>query len=303
MNSAVTLPNFIIIGAAKSGTTSLHYYLDQHPQIFMCPLKEANYFLSETGMLGVRDEDPNAPHPPRFRPSTLAAYAALFAGATDEIAIGEASPRYFSCPSAARQIRDCIPEAKLVVSLRNPAERAFSGFLMRVRKGRSALNIRQGLAPESHHVKEGFYYRWLQPYFETFPREQIKVILFEEFKQDPVRVTQELFRFLGVDPTFAPDTTIKHNPAAVPRFRLLNKIYYNPAVIRAAKTLLPEQLQKAMKRFRQLNARKPPAFPADLHTELLALYRDDILRLQDLLDRDLSLWLDGLSWKGNGQKE
>ncbi|MCC6454639.1 MAG: sulfotransferase [Caldilineaceae bacterium] len=287
----MTLPNFIIIGVAKGGTTSLYHYLDQHPQVFMSPIKETNFFACEEAHAERRTGEKHPPNPPYFRAKTLQEYEALFAGVSGEIAIGEASPRYFACPTTARRIHDCIPEVKLVASLRNPADRAFSGFLMRVRKGRAALDIPERLTSESHHVKEGFYYNQLKRYFDVFPKEQIKICLFEEFKEDPARVVQDLFKFLGVDTNHVLDTSIRHNPGAIPKNRLLNRLFYHPALISMAKSVLPESMQGLAKRVTQQNLKSPPEFPPDLRAELLQLYRADILNLQDLLNRDLSIWL------------
>lgn len=288
----MTLPNFMIIGIAKAGTTSLHRYLDQHPQIFMSPVKETNFFAYEDALAGTWTGEGDPPHPARYRVKTLEAYEALFAGVSDEIAIGETSPLYCHSPNAARRIRECIPDVKLVASLRNPADRAFSGFLMRVRRGGAAMNVREVLTPESHHVIIGFYYDQLKRFFDVFSRYQIKICIFEEFKQDPAKVVVNLFDFLGVDTNFVPDTSIRHNPAAIPKIRLLNPLFYNSTLIRTAKSVLPESGQAMIKRFRQQNLKAPPTFPSDLRAELLRFYLEDILKLEGLLDRDLSIWLD-----------
>ena len=287
----MTLPNFIIIGVAKAGTTSLYRYLDQHPQVFMSPEKETNFFAHPETRDGMRVGGGAPPPPTYFHVKTLEAYKALFEGVTDEIAIGEASPRYFGCPTAPRRIRECIPDVKLVASLRNPADRAFSGFLMRVRRGRAAMTIRERLTPESHHVREGFYYHWLKRYFDIFPKHQIKVCIFEDFKEDPTKVVLDLFDFLGVNTNFVPDTSTRHNPGGVPKSSLLNRLFFDSTLIRMAKAVLPERTQRMAKRVRQLNLEAPPKFPADLRAELLKLYREDIRKLETLLDRDLSIWL------------
>lgn len=289
----MSLPNFIIIGVAKAGTTSLYRYLDQHPQVFMSPIKETNFFVSESARSEMATGERESLIPARFQVRTVEAYEALFAGVSDEIAVGEASPRYFGRPTSARLIHELIPEVKLVASLRNPADRAFSGFLMRVRSGRAEMNIREGLAPESHHVAEGLYYSHLSRYFKIFPKHQIKVCIFEEFRTDPASVVVDLTDFLGVDTTFIPDTSIKHNPAAIPKSRLLNRLLYHPALIRTAKSVLPGGMQRMAKRVQRQNLRTPPEFPEDVRAELLDLYREDIHKLETLLDRDLSIWLNG----------
>ncbi len=289
----MTLPNFMIIGVAKAGTTSLFRYLDQHPQVFMCPIKATNFFGYEDARAWKWTDEGDPPSLRHFKAKTFEEYEAWFAGASGEIAIGEASPQYFRCPTAARRIHDCIPDVKLVASLRNPADRAFSGFLMRTRRGDAVKSIYEELTPEASHVREGFYYKRMKRYFDFFPRHQIKIYIFEEFKKDPARVVVDLFDFLGVDTNFVPDTSTRHNPAAIPKSRMLNRLFYNPTLIRTAKSVLPESVQGMVKRVRQQNLRTPPTFPADLRAELLDLYREDILKVETLLDRDLSIWLEG----------
>jgi hypothetical protein len=290
----MTLPNFMIIGVAKAGTTSFFRYLDQHPQVFMCPIKGTNFFGYEDALAWQPDEG-EPPMLRNFQVTTFEAFEAAFSGASDEIAIGEASPQYFRCPTAARRIHECIADVKLVASLRNPADRAFSGFLMRTRRGEVVKNVYQELTPNASHVREGFYYKRLKRYFDLFPRDQIKVCIFEEFKNDPANVVVDLFDFLGVDPTFVPDTSTRHNPAGVPKSRLMNRIFYNPTLIRTAQSVFPENVQVMVKNIRQQNLKAPPKFPADLRAELLEFYREDILKLETLLDRDLSIWLNRTS--------
>ncbi len=291
----MTLPNFIIFGVAKAGTTSLYHYLDQHPQVFMSPVKETNFFAYEDMLAGTWMGGGDPPDLARFPIKTLEAYEAMFAGVSDEIAIGEASPRYFCSPSAPQRIHECIPDVKLVACLRNPAERAFSGLLMRVRKGRAEMKAGERLTPESHHVMEGYYHRWLKKYFDLFPKHQIKIYLFEEFKKDPVKIVTDLYDFLGVDTNFLPDTSVRHNPSSVPKIRLLNRLFYNPTLINITKSVVPESLHGKLKQIQQLNQTATPKLPADLRSELLNLYHEDILRLEELIGRDLSIWLNGLS--------
>jgi len=289
----MTLPNFMIIGVAKAGTTSLYHYLDQHPQVFMCPIKGTNFFGYEDARAWKWTDEGDPPLLRHFQVTTFEEYEAVFAGVSGEIAIGEASPQYFRCPTAARRIRECIPDVKLVANLRNPADRAFSGFLMRTRRGEAVKSVYEELTPESSHVKEGFYYKRMKRYFDIFPKHQIKVYIFEEFKEDPAKVVVDLFDFLGVATNFVPSTSTRHNPAAIPRNRLLNRLFFNPTLIRTAKAVLPESVQRMAKRVQQQNLKLPPKFPADLRAKLLDHYREDILKLEALLDRDLSIWLDG----------
>ena len=141
------LPNFFIIGVPKAGTTSLFHYLDQHPQIYLSPIKEPTFFAASDLLSGglrehvvrrmERDRSSlqahlNGPMSERFHDrlvSEWADYLQLFRNVQSETATGEASASYFYLPSAARAIRACVPDAKLIVILRHPAERAFSQYL------------------------------------------------------------------------------------------------------------------------------------------------------------------------------
>ncbi|NUQ64913.1 MAG: sulfotransferase [Pirellulales bacterium] len=297
----MTLPTFLIIGVAKGGTTSLFRYLEQHPQVFMCAMKGTNYFGYEDARAWKWHDEGDPPLLRNFPVHTFQEYQAAFAGGTGAVAVGEASPQYIRCPTAARRIHECLPDVKLIVSLRNPAARAFSGFLMRMRRGERVGGIYEELTAASSHVRESFYYHRLKRYYDIFPREQIKVLIFEEFRQDAQGAVQELFEFIGVDPHFVADTSTRYNPASVPRNRLANRLFYNPHLIRAAKALLPLRVQEFAKRLRQQNLKAPPTLPPDLRERLLDLYRDDIAQLETLIDRDLSLWLQPAG-PGNGHR-
>jgi hypothetical protein len=287
----MTLPNFMIIGVAKAGTTSLYHYLDQHPQVFMCPDKGTNFFGYEDARHWRWLDESAAPSLQNFPVRSMQEYLVRFSGVKNEIAIGEVSPQYLRCPTAAQRIYDCIPNVKLVASLRNPAERAFSGFLMRTRRGEVVKAYDEELTPESSHVRESFYYRRLKRYFDLFPKEQIKVYIFDEFKKEPSKVIADLFAFVGVDHTFQPDMTTTHNPAAVPKIRILNRLFFDPNLIRITKSLVPAGMQEMAKKIQQKNLKPAPKLPPDLRARLIDIYREDIQQLEILLDRDLSAWL------------
>ena len=189
------LPNFIIIGAARAGTTSLYAYLSQHPQIFMSPIKETRFFAYEgpdtKTFLG-------RPNPNIFPITTLEEYRALFEPAKSELAIGEASPIYLESPVAAQRIKQLLPEAKILAILRNPADRAFSDYLLALRYGRADWKVEDAFGEDEHYVQVGFYYGKLKRYFDLFPREQIKICLHADFSRDAISVMQDIFEYLGV---------------------------------------------------------------------------------------------------------
>lgn len=302
----MNLPNFLVLGAAKAGTSALYEYLRQHPAIFLSPtFKELRFFAYDG-------------HPPNYRgpgdiesnrqtTSSLQAYGAHFDAVRRETAIGEVSPVYLYSERAPACIRRYVPEAKLIVMLRHPVDRAYSHFLHLVRDGREPLrSFAQALAEEDARVRANWEWSWhyrrvgrycdqLERYFGRFDRRQFQIFLYDDFEADPARVCRDLFRFLGVDDGFIPDTSRRYNESAIPR---------NPKLLRAirvvAQTLLgPPPLMPAAW-WRRVTATwrslyessrvKPPLDP-ELRRQLTASCRDDIRRLETLIERDLSPWL------------
>ena len=274
-------PTFLIVGAPKAGTTSVYFYLRQHPEVFMSPVKEPHYF-SFTEEMGA------GPQRTRGVRYTRDQYQALFSEAGIEKAIGEASTGYLMSPVAAQRIRAEIPTAKIIVLLRNPADRAFSGYMMKTRNSREFASIADAFQRGRAFVENSFYYENLMRYFGIFPREQIGVFIFEEFKKDPQAVMKQIYRFIGVNDEFTP-TTNKYNEAWIPKYPRLNHI--RTQVLRYGKIRRALKNSAAQRIFRRLTRTDPPEFPAALRRELLDLYREDIVKVQDLIETDLSFWL------------
>lgn len=300
----MTMPNFFIIGAAKSGTTSLYHYLSQHPQIYTSPLKEPRFFALEGERLDFRG--PGDREALRSSVTDIEAYRALFDGVTDEIAIGEASPVYLYSPKAPERIRHYVPEAKFIAVLRDPAERAYSGFLHLVRDGLEPLDdfartleeeevrAKRNYAPHWRYRDGGFYHAQLSRYFERFDEEQIRVYLYEDLKADPMGVLRDVFGFLGVDEGFVPDLTFRHNVSSVPKNRRLHRLLTGPNAIRAGiRTLIPTGVRRRVTAtVKSRNLRRPPQLSLEVRRQLIGAYREDILKLQVLIRRDLSSWLE-----------
>ncbi len=221
----MTMPNFFIVGAQKAGTTSLYHYLNQHPQVYMSPIKEPFFFDHELDSKGevVRREFEGHRQPPRF--TNIEEYSALFEGVRGEKAIGEATPLYIYAPGTAGRIERYVPGAKSIALLRNPADRAYSAFLYAVRMGVEPLtDFAQALREEPfrmrnrwhyvfHYRSRGLYYQQLKRYDEVFGRERLGVGLYEDMREDPAGVAQSVFRFLEVDDTFAPGAYLSMRPA------------------------------------------------------------------------------------------
>lgn len=300
---SMTMPNFLIIGAAKAGTTSLYYYLNQHPEIYMSPLKEPHFFSFEGETLSFRRAG-NQPDPINQTAVTcLEQYTQLFQGVTAEKRIGEASPSYLHTPKAAERIKFYIPEVKLVVILRHPAERAYSAFMGQylngVQKGEPYLKdftetvhseerlMQENWTPIFFYKKLGFYYEQLSYYYRLFPKEQIHVCLNEDLQGDANQVLANIFQYLEVDKQFIPNTSQRAGASGVPKNEFLYRFLKNPTLKSLLKPLIPkgmgQSLEKAM-----LNK---PRMTSEIRQELVALYQEDVLKLQDLIQRDLSNWL------------
>jgi hypothetical protein len=274
----MTLPNFLIIGAAKSGTTSLYHYLRQHPDIYMSPIKEPNYYTDDDNLL---------PGAIRSREK----YEQLFAGAKDERARGEATVRYLNAIAGVDRIHADLPGVRLIASLRQPADRAYSSYMARFADVRETRSAEEALQPGSYPFETSLYYPRLRRYFDRFPREQIKIILFDDLIANPQRILRELFRFLGVDDGFAADTSIRHNPGRAPRSTLLNRLFCVAAgLVRpiAPRWMLSKGLATRLRR--PILRKSEPMSPA-LRRRLTEQYREDILATGELIGRDLSHWL------------
>ncbi|MBN1147698.1 MAG: sulfotransferase [Anaerolineales bacterium] len=296
----MTMPNFLIIGAPKSGTTTLHYILDQHPEIYMSSIKEPGFFWAygeEIDLQGpsrlllkhriIRDFDD---------------YVRLFDGVTTEKAIGESSASYMFHLRSPELIHQFIPHAKLIFILRQPADRAFSSYTQYLRDGvepcsefaEAVAQEKQGLRDHwtfGRHLQYGFYYRALQRYLNYFTRQQMHISLFEDLKNDPQGLLSDIFRFLGVSDDFVVDLSHQHNVSGVIRNPLLRFFWTRSNRLRAVFRPLTNQWMRhtfAEWVFRSVDK---PGFSQELRLDLIEYYRKDIELLQDFLHRDLSSWL------------
>jgi len=293
---ALNLPNFLVIGAGKCGTSSLNHHLSCHPQIFMSPVKEPQYFAfgdQSRALQGPGDDKLISSVPPDIQ-----SYAALFRDVGNEIAIGEASTATIYEPRACKRVQQTLPHAKLIAILRDPAERAFSDYLHKFRtllepnhRFEDALKdeswrIKNGWSYRFHYLQRGFYYRQLKPFFETFDRRQIKIVLLEELASNPKKAFADLYSFLGVDRELCRSDYKAHNvtphlarwPRLTPWLRSSGRLASWPKhwfMLQAIHTFLFVK----------------PKFAMSLRRQLIEHYRTDVEKLQELIERDLTHWL------------
>ncbi len=305
----MTMPNFLIIGAAKSGTTSLHQYLKQHPQIYVSPQKEPEFFAldgRDLNFSGPEGREPVTRRIQRECATNIEKYRALFDGASGEMAIGEASPWYLYSAQAPNRIKHYIPEVRLIAILRNPVERAYSLFTYHRMRGYEPLSdFSQALRAEDdrkrnnwewwwYYKDHGFYYAQLKRYFDAFDQDQIRVYLYEDLESDRVRFAQSVYRFLAVDDSVVPDVSLRYNMSGVPKNKLLSSLVdrRDHPVKTVLRPLLPAGLRKRLSTsVKNRNLVKPPPLAPEIRRELIEVYRDDIVKLEGLIGRDLSAWL------------
>jgi hypothetical protein len=288
-----TTPNFFIAGAAKSGTTSVACYLEQHPEVFLPPIKQPSYFA--------REIIPSLQLPNWQKKCVLdwSSYLKLFRNVTDQKAIGEASTAYLIAPEAPADIRAAFPRARIIIMLRSHVERAFSTYLMLCRNGRLRSSFsdvirrpRSGTAPdwrflilETRKIAAG-----VERFLTVFPREQVRWYFYEEFSSNPIAVMRSIHEFLGIDPDFKPDLACRRNAALLPKAPLLHRIGHMTGVANLANKITPDRVRPYLRRLLYQTGPEPRLSVED-RALLVEYFREDIEKLSKLVEKDLGEWL------------
>lgn len=303
-------PNFIIIGTAKAGTSSLYYYLSQHPEIYTSPIKEPNFFSYMGEKLDFKGPGDNWVTN-RISITDIDDYKKLFDEVKNEIAVGEASVYYLYNKNAPYRIKKYLPQVKLIAILRNPADRAYSNFLSLRRDKREPLDtfqkaleaeedrIKNNWEPIWHYKNTGFYYSQLSRYFHIFPTDNIAVYLYEDFRKNPLKIIRDIFCFLDVEDTFVPDLSTKANVGGYPKAQAIHDFLTKPSFIKnilkySSSPLMRSQLKTLKNRLVLWNLKKDYSqMTMEDKRYLIDIYKEDILKVQNLIKHDLSKWLDG----------
>jgi hypothetical protein len=315
---ATALPNFFIAGAPKAGTTSLYNYLRKHPRIYMSPVKEPCYFASE-----LRPENFAAEFRQRVNDSTLRLrealrdgavelpegglvlewddYLSLFRAVTSQPAVGEASVCYLWSETAAANIVSRIPQAKIVMILRDPAERAFSHYLHHIADGHVRHSFSEHLDVcfrntsrefSAHYpfLEYGLYFEQVRRYLNTFPAGNVQIYIYEQEWRQPGELLRELQRFLDVDIDPAIDTSRKNLERRAPRSVSGAYLLKRSGIWQGLAKLTPPKLRPLAKSmlFRRGSELK---LEAKDRARLVEYYRDDVKNLARLIGRDLNAWL------------
>jgi hypothetical protein len=280
------LPNLIIIGGLKCGTTSLHHYLNLHPEIAMSRPKELNFFVTELNW-----------------PLGREWYAAHFdPGAPVR---GESSPHYTNRPSfegVAARMRELLgADIRLVYVVRDPIDRMLSHYLHNVGGGYEDRTLTDALSdPESSYAARSRYSFQLEPYLDAFGAERIEIVSREELKADRPGTIRRAFEFVGVDPEFTSEQFEREWETGVAktgsRFRLMDRAVRLPGLRAIDRNFdrLPESLRWVVERFvhdPDAGEAPKPELPDALRQHLIELFRDDVARLEDLAGRRFG-WFD-----------
>lgn len=286
------IPNFFIVGTPKAGTTSLYYYLEEHPDIYMSPIKETNFFsFDEIKSQGLFYNEEHI--------SSRENYLAQFEGVTSETAVGEASVSYLYYPDVPAKLKKFNPNTKIIIVLRNPIDRGFSHYLMDKRLGFVNMEYKDIINKKNtdkktklyyqQYVELGLYYEQLKRYYSVFESHQIKVFLYEELTQNINKVVKQVYEFLNVNADFTPDLNTKHNTFLLPKNPLIQYLYKYKFFRRIIKTLASEKLQAAIKKL-LFSKEKKPVLDSTLKKELIKIYKEDIDKTAKFLNVDLQHW-------------
>jgi hypothetical protein len=292
-------PNFLIVGAAKSGTTSLSYYLGQHPEIFITIIKEPRYFASNT-LLNINKEDPLYDQIMRTSIFDKTKYYELFNTKKSYKRYGEASVHYLY------NYNECIPRIKkelgdipIIIILRDPAIRAISNYYYLkkyIKKDFIKCIQNENEFIESnfnsfwYFKSQGYYYEQVKNYINNFTK--VKTIIFDNFKNDLFEVLKDIFTFLDVDNSFIPNTSSNLN-----QNKIFKKDYYNELFKLAKKVdflkkiIIPREKER-LKKIKNKYFLTKPDYSLHLNDirDLRKIYKDDINRLEKILNIELTAW-------------
>lgn len=273
-------PNLFVVGVGKCGTSSLCAYLEQHDDVFMSQVKEPHYFSDADPDLvrAVKDED---------------AYLRLFVTAAEQKYRGEGSVSYFWDSTSAAAIRRASPDARIIVSLRDPIDRAHSHYWDTVRYGREHRSFQQAVEDElagrlpsgrEPYLRRSLYTEPLQRYISEFGA-GVHVVYFAELKRDSRAVLRQIFEFLAIDPDAADRVDLDvRNPFALPRNRAARKIISSAGLRTLARPLVPRALRSPLEGV-LLRAAEKPGIDAGLGSMLTDFFAADRRAIEELLGR------------------
>jgi len=292
------LPNFVVIGAPRSGTTSLFYWLRQHPDVYLPVRKELHFFSYPT--LAAHTEGPGDENVLSNLCSTWDEYCAHYAGCRAELAVGEVSPSYLLHSAARLEIASRLGEVQIIALLRDPVDKAFSQYSLLTRQGLENLDFEAALAAEEERRAAGWGDIWwyaegakyaagIAAYADTFGRENLHVVRFQDLHANPSGTVAEVLRFLELDDKVPIDTTTTHNRAGRARSKRVARLLEGDGFAkRLVKKVVPESLRVPLRlRLNDLKTGAKAELDPATRRALAARLAPDVQRLEELLGRSM----------------
>ena len=284
--------DFFIVGAPKAGTTSLYHYLNEHPQVEMSSQKEPDYFsdkaIHKQGMYYGKN-----------RVNTLDKYESLFVQ-KESVVYGEGSVSYLFYDNVAEDIKKYNPNAKIIIMLRNPIERAFSHYLMDYRLGLVSDSFENIITKKSEHKNAHLFYQQyievskyanqIQRYLDFFEKENILFIDYEDFKNNVAKTVDQVYDFLNISTEFAADINAKYNTFTMPKNKGIRFIYSFVFLRKILTFFLPLCLVKNFRAF-LFKADKKPELLKESRSQLSKIFKNDIKKLDEVLGKNYSKWI------------
>ena len=279
--------NLFIVGTPKAGTTSLHHYLNEFPDILMSIRKEPDFFSD-------REIQEQGLYYSSSRINSLTKYNSLFSDWIDESIIGEASVSYLFYPNVPERIKLYNDNSKIIIMLRNPIERAFSHYLMDYRLGLTSNSFEEEFDKKEtlnfqQYFLLGNYFHQVKRYLNIFGKENVHIIWYSDFKENTANELNKVISFLGLNTDFKLDFNKIHNSFSMPKNNFIRKIYSIVWLRKTLSFLLPENLLIYIKTvlFNKVNKPKLSERTREL---LYEYYLPDIQSLEKLLSVNLSQW-------------
>lgn len=285
------LPNFMIIGAAKSGTTSLAVYMGEHPDVGFSKPKEPMFFYW-----------------PHLFSKGIDHYLKFFEGCEGKKAVGEASTAYIYGLETPARIKQTVPHVRLIALLRNPVDRAYSHYLQRYNLGKEKRSFEQAIEEEPlligksfenrtflSYLDRGMYSRQIKNFLGIFESDQLLLLLYDDLRRNPDKLIKECFDFIGVDSAFTVSSSgKKYNVSSQPRSVWLHRMVFRKNPILAVFSGLLSVRRKAQIRdFARKVSLAPSASPPmnfETRKKLIDIYKAPNRELEELLGRDLASW-------------
>ncbi|WP_299223597.1 sulfotransferase [uncultured Psychroserpens sp.] len=294
MNNAKV--DFFVVGAARSGTTSIYKYLSMHPGVFVPKVKECNFF---SNVESLDQEVYEIPKPGKQYHMKIinsnSVYESLFSEAGDLLK-GEVSPSYLWDKDAAKRIYDYNPDAKIIISLRNPIHRAYSHYLMHLSTGyEKETTFEDAIKADklkiwgggNLYLEMGLYHDQVKPYYDLFDKDNIKIIIYEDWTKSIENTMNDLYDFLSIDSFNDYDLSEKHNETVHLKNSSVINFLRQKKIKRTLNKLLSDRLKDKLKRnFFSENFEKQEIKP-ETYLNLKHYYKEDICNLESMIQKEL----------------